>query len=86
MTNYGIGRDGWGLSRVSPGRMGEISKNNGYRDTWGAEGHPSSAQVVILRSGIESHIGLPARGLLLLLPVSLPLSLSLSQSMSLMNK
>ena len=40
--------------------------------------HLLLAQDVILGSRIESHIGLPARSLLLPLPVSLPLSLGLS--------
>ena len=35
------------------------------------------AQGVMLVLGIESHVGLPARSLLLPLPVSLPLILSL---------
>ena len=47
-----------------------------------AVGHLPSAQVVIWGSGIKSHIGLPARSLLLSLPMFLPLS----QSVSLMNK
>ena len=41
-----------------------------------------TAQGVILKSWIESHIGLPAWSLLLPLPVFLPLSLSLSVSMN----
>ena len=45
-----------------------------------------SAQGVILESGIESHIGLPAGSLLLPLPVSLPFSLSLALSLSLSHK
>ena len=39
---------------------------------------PPSAQGVILETGIESHVRLPAWSLLLPLPVSLPLSLYLS--------
>ena len=40
--------------------------------------HLPLAQVVIPGSRIESHIGLPARTLLLPLPMSLPLTLYLS--------
>ena len=39
---------------------------------------PPSAQGLILETGIESHIRLPAWSLLLPLPVSLPLSVSLT--------
>ena len=47
------------------------------RDAGVAQGLPL-AQVVILGSRIESHIGLPARSLFLPLPMSLPLSVCLS--------
>ena len=40
--------------------------------------HLSSAQVMILGPGIESHIGLPTGSLLLPLPMSLPLSVGVS--------
>ena len=55
----------FGLKSVLMGRLGSSVVE-----------HLPSAQVVILGSGIESHIGLPTGSPLLPLPVSLPLSVS----------
>lgn len=45
VTNYGIGRDNWSVSRISPGRMGGILESNGdvYKElteTWCRRCHP----------------------------------------------
>ena len=57
----------WVLENSHPGRLGASAVE-----------HLPLAQGMILGSGIESHIGLPAWSLLLPLPMSLPHSLSLS--------